>query len=117
MALLAITMLGLIQLSSIAIRQNSVSRYNTTAVAVAQQMLEQLKTQYNSDLEKGIAPISAGEYGPQTVTVGDGTGAEFEVRWTVNDLGSSKMVTVSVSPLVANDFEAKTLILTAVFSP
>ena len=120
---LAITMLGVIQLFGVSVRQTSFARYNTMAVVVAQERLERLQTEYNNEWEYGIvsADLTAGTHGPQTFTLqsppGSGTGDRvFEVTWTVNVSGSSKTVTASVAPVVVNAFETKTLNMTAVFA-
>ena len=120
---LAITMLGVIQLFGISIRQSSFARYNTLAVVVAQERLEQLQTEYNNEWESGTpaATLTDGTHGPETVTLqapaGSGTGdREFEVSWTVDVNGLSKTVTASVAPVVVNEFENKTLSMTAVFA-
>jgi type IV pilus assembly protein PilV len=117
--MLAITMLGLVQLFGVAIRQNSFARYNTQAVAVAQQKLEALQTDYNNYLEGVGADLVDGEEEVKLAAPSEsGTGSrEFVVEWKVAVSGYSREVKVSVSPVVANDFETKTLTMTAVFSP
>ena len=120
---LAITMLGVIQLFGVSVHQNSFARYNTMAVVVAQECLEGLQTEYNNEWEHGVvsANLTAGTHGPETFTLqapaGSGSGdRDFEVTWTVNVSGSSKTVTASVAPVMVNDFESKTMNMTAVFS-
>ncbi len=120
---LAITMLGVIQLFGVSIRQNSFARYNTMAVVVGQEKLEQLQTEYNNEWKYGTvaANLTDGPHGPETVTLQSPAGSSsgdrnFKVTWTVNTSGSAKTVTASVDPVVVNDFESKTMNLTAVFS-
>ena len=120
---LAITMLGVMQLFGVSVRQNSFARYNTMAVVVAQECLEGLQTEYNNEWESGFvsANLTAGTHGPQMFTLpspaGSGSGdRNFEVTWTVNVNGPAKTVTASVVPLLANDMESKTMTMTAVFS-
>ena len=124
-AILSITMLGVIQLFGISIRQSSFARYNTLAVVVAQDKLEQLQAEYNYEWETGApaASLTDGPHGPETVILqapaGSGTGdREFEVSWDVDVSGTglSKSVTATVAPDVVNEFETKTLSMTAVFA-
>lgn len=124
MAILGITMLGLIQLFAIAIRQNSFVRNNTMAVVVAQQKLEELQTDYNRQLENGTPPaaltgdLTVGLHASDPVTLESAGGnRQFQIEWTATPNGSSIEVEVTVSPAVVNDFESKTLSMTAVFSP
>ncbi len=120
---LAITMLGVIQLFGVSVRQNSFARNNTMAVVVGQEKLERLQTEYNNEWEYGIVStdLTAGNHGPETFTLQSPAGSasgdrNFEVTWTVNVNGPSKTVTASVVPLLVNDFESKTMNMTAVFS-
>ncbi len=120
---LAVTMMGVMQLFTVSVRQNSFARYNTMAVVVAQECLEGLQTEYNNEWESGVvsANLTAGTHGPETFTLpapaGSGSGdRDFEVTWTVNVAGPSKTVTASVVPLLVNDMESKTMNMTAVFS-
>ena len=120
---LAITMLGVIQLFGISIRQNTFARYNTMAVVVAQEKFEQLQTEFNNELENGTTSsnLTAGSHGPETLTLqspaGSGSGDRvFQISWTVVVNAPSKTVTVSVSPDLVNNFENKTLSMTAVYS-
>ena len=120
---LAVTMMGVMQLFTVSVRQNSFARYNTMAVVVAQECLEGLQTEYNNEWESGVvsANLTAGTHGPQTFTLpspaGSGSGdRNFEVTWTVYVSGPSKTVTASVVPLLVNDLESKTMNMTAVFS-
>ncbi len=120
---LAVTMMGVMQLFTVSVRQNSFARYNTMAVVVAQECLEGLQTEYNNEWESGVvsANLTAGNHGPQMFTLpspaGSGSGdRDFEVTWTVNINGPSKTVTASVVPLLVNDMESKTMNMTAVFS-
>ena len=124
LAVLAITMLGVVQLFGVAIQQNSFSRYNTMAISVAQQKLEFLQTEFNRELANDITitDLNAGIHSPQTVTLtqpsGSGTGNyQFRVGWIVVDSGPSKLVRVTVVPVVANEFQTKNLVMTAVFAP
>jgi len=120
---LAVTMMGVMQLFTVSVRQNSFARYNTMAVVVAQECLEGLQTEYNNEWESGVvsANLTAGTHGPQMFTLPSPTGSgsgdrDFEVTWTVNVNGPSKTVTASVVPLLVNDMESKTMNMTAVFS-
>ena len=92
---------------------------------VAQEKLEQLQAEFNYEWESGTpaATLLDGDHGPETVTLqapaGSGSGdREFQVSWTVDVSGTdlSKTVTASVAPVVANEFESKTLSMTAVFA-
>jgi len=123
LSILAITMLGVVQLFAVAIRQNSFSRYNTMAISVAQEKLEYLQTEYSRELENNVnaADLTVATHN-QAVTLtqptGSGTGDfAFDVNWTVTEIGSAKVVTVTVSPVVTNEFQTKDLVMTAVFSP
>ena len=120
---LAVTMMGVMQLFTVSVRQNSFARDNTMAVVVAQECLEGLQTEYNNEWESGVvsANLAAGNHGPQMFTLpspaGSGSGdRDFEVTWTVDINGPSKTVTASVVPLLVNDMESKTMNMTAVFS-
>ena len=120
---LAVTMMGVMQLFTVSVRQNSFARYNTMAVVVAQDCLEGLQTEYNSEWESGVvsANLTAGSHGPQTFTLPAPAGSgradrKFEVTWTVNINGPTKTVTASVVPSSANSMESKTMNRTAVFS-
>ena len=123
LSILAITMLGVVQLFAVAIRQNSFSRYNTMAISVAQQELEYLQTEYNRELENDVIAddLTSGTHTRQvnlTQPTGSGTGTfTFAVSWTVTEISSTKVVKVTVSPVVANEFQTKDLVMTAVLSP
>ncbi len=123
LAFLAVTMLGVMQLFGVSIHQNAFARYNTMALVVAQEKLEQLQTEFNNELENGTisSDLSAGSHGPETLTLyspsGSGSGDRvFQISWEVVVSAPSKTVTVSVSPDVANNFETKTLSMTALYS-
>lgn len=68
---MGISLLGLAQLLGVAIQQNSSARYNTAAVEVARGKLEQLKAEYNRQLETGVsmADLTDGEHGPVEVAL------------------------------------------------
>ncbi|MEE8350476.1 MAG: prepilin-type N-terminal cleavage/methylation domain-containing protein [Acidobacteriota bacterium] len=122
LSILAVTMLGVVQLFGFAIQQNSFSRYNTMAISVAQQKLEFLQTEFNRELANDITitDLDAGTHSPQTVTLTQPSGIgnyQFRVGWLVVDSGPSKWVKVTVTPVVANEFQTKTLAMTAIFSP
>ena len=123
LAILAITMLGVVQLFAVAIRQNSFSRYNTMAISVAQQNLEYLQTEYNRELQNDVvaADLTAGNHTRTVVLTqptGSGTGDfSFDVSWTVTEIGSTNLVKVTVSPVVENEFQTRDLEMTAVFAP
>ena len=104
-AVLAITFMGLIQLMSVGLQQNSRARSSTMLVAVAQQQLEQLRTKHSKELESGTASsdLTAGSHGPLTVTLAapsDSLMADnlFQVTWDVAISGQQKTVTVNVVP-------------------
>ena len=120
---LAITMLGVMQLFGVSIHQNTFARYNTMALVVAQEKLEQLQTEFNNELENGTTSsnLTAGSHGPETLTLysptGSGSGDRvFQISWTVVVNAPSKTVTVSVAPDVVNNLETKTLSMTALYS-
>ena len=124
LTVLAITMLGLVQLYGVAIRTNSLARYSTMSLSVAQQQLEQLQTEFGNELDTGTASpnLTAGTHGPITMTLaappGSGSGDRvFEVNWRVAENGDTKTVNVVVGPVNIDEFETKTLTMTTVFSP
>ena len=128
LVILSISCLGLAQLMGVATRQNAFARYNTMAVEVAQMKLEELKTQYNNELETGTtdADLTAnshpsGSPGYQLVTLDEPTysnigDSQFQVTWTVTVVGGQKTITVSVDPQVQNELTNSTLSLTTIFS-
>ena len=123
-AVLAITFLGLIQLMSVGLQQNSRARSSTMLVAVAQQQLEQLRTKHSKELESGTASsdLAAGSHGPLTVTLAapsDSVMADnlFQVTWDVAISGQQKTVTVNVVPQSQNELVNETLSVASVFVP
>ncbi len=122
-AVLAISVLALGQLMSVAIRQNAFTRVETMSTAIAQEKLETLRAVYNRELETETASddLTAGSHGPQTMTMeapiessmGD---SEFQVSWTVTIAGTRKTVDVTVEPQVANELNSD-LHLTTIFVP
>ena len=123
-AVLAITFLGLAQLMSVGLQQNSRARSSTMLVTVAQQQLEQLRTKYSKELESGTASsdLTAGSHGPQTVTLAapsDSLMADnlLQVTWDVVISGQQKTVTVNVVPQSQNVLVNQTLSVASVFVP
>jgi prepilin-type N-terminal cleavage/methylation domain-containing protein len=125
LTVLAIALLGLAQLVGISINQNAFSRHNTAGIQLAQEKLEQLKAQYNRELETGVAAadLVSASFGPETVTLAapDYTGQrdrEFLVSWTVADAGGArKSVSVTVTARNQNALQTKTITINSLFSP
>lgn len=122
-AVLAISVLALGQLMSVAIRQNAFTRVETMSTAIAQEKLETLRAVYNRELETETASddLTAGSHGPQTMTMEAPTessmgDSEFQVSWTVTIAGTRKTVDVTVEPQVANELNSD-LHLTTIFVP
>ncbi len=123
LAVLAITLLGLGQLVSTAVRQNASTRFETMGVLIAQEKLEALRGEYNRELESdtGSSDLTAGSHGPETLIMEAPAGSrmgdsEFEVSWTVTIAGSQKTVNVTVEPQVSNQLITD-LSMTTVFVP
>jgi prepilin-type N-terminal cleavage/methylation domain-containing protein len=125
LTVLAIALLGLAQLVGISINQNAFARHNTVGIQLAQERLEQLRAQYNRELETGVsaATLASGSHGPVTVTLpaSDRTGQqdrEFLVSWTVGNAGGTrKSVSVTVTARNQNALQNKTITLNSLFSP
>ncbi len=123
LAVLAITLLGLGQLVSTAVRQNAATRFETMGVLIAQEKLEALRGEYNRELESetGSSDLTAGSHGPETLIMEAPAGSsmgdsEFEVSWTVIIAGPQKTVNVTVEPQVSNQLITD-LSLTTIFVP
>lgn len=123
LAVMAITLLGLGQLVSTAVRQNAATRFETMGVLIAQEKLEALRGEYNRELESetGSSDLTAGSHGPETLIMEAPAGSsmgdsEFEVSWTVTIAGSQKTVNVTVEPQVSNQLITD-LSMTTVFVP
>jgi type IV pilus modification protein PilV len=123
LAVLAITLLGLVQVMSTAVRQNASTRFESMGVLIAQEKLESLRAEYNRELEAemGSSNLTAGSHGPETMTMEAPTGSsmgdsEFEVSWTVTIAGPQKIVNVIVEPQVSNQLTTD-LSLTTIFVP
>ena len=123
LAVLAITLLGLGQLVSTAVRQNASTRFETMGVLIAQEKLEALRGEYNRELESetGSSDLSAGSHGPETLIMEAPAGSsmgdsEFEVSWTVIIAGPQKTVNVTVEPQVSNQLITD-LSMTTIFVP
>ncbi len=123
LAVLAISLLGMVQLISTAVRQNASSRFETMGVLIAQEKLEALRAEYNMELEAqtGSSGLTAGSHGPETLIMEAPTGSsmgdsEFEVSWTVTIAGPQKTVNVTVEPLVSNQLITD-LSMTTIFVP
>ncbi len=123
LAVLAITLLGLGQLVSTAVRQNASTRFETMGVLIAQQKLEALRGEYNRELESetGSSDLTAGSHGPETLIMEAPAGSsmgesEFEVSWTVIIAGPQKTVNVIVEPQVSNQLITD-LSMTTIFVP
>ena len=123
LAVLAITLLGLGQLVSTAVRQNASTRFETMGVLIAQEKLEALRGEYNRELESetGSSDLSAGSHGPETLIMEAPAGSsmgdsEFEVFWTVIIAGPQKTVNVTVEPQVSNQLITD-LSMTTIFVP
>ena len=123
LAVLAITLLGLGQLVSTAVRQNAATRFETMGVLIAQEKLEALRGEYNRELESetGSSDLTAGSHGPETLIMEAPAGSsmgdsEFEVSWTVIIAGPQKTVNVTVEPQVSNQLITD-LSMTTIFVP
>ena len=123
LAVLAITLLGLGQLVSTAVRQNASTRFETMGVLIAQEKLEALRGEYNRELESetGSSDLTAGSHGPETLIMEAPAGSsmgdsEFEVSWTVIIAGPQKTVNVTVEPQVSNQLITD-LSMTTIFVP
>ncbi len=123
LAVLAITLLGLGQLVSTAVRQNASTRFETMGGLIAQEKLEALRGEYNRELESetGSSDLTAGSHGPETLIMEAPAGSsmgdsEFEVSWTVIIAGPQKTVNVTVEPQVSNELTTG-LSLTTIFVP
>ncbi len=123
LAVLAITLLGLGQLVSTAVRQNASTRSETMGVLIAQEKLEALRGEYNWELEAetGSSDLTAGSHGPETMIMEAPAGSsmgdsEFEISWTVTIAGSQKTVNVTVEPQLSNELTTD-LSLTTIFVP
>ncbi len=123
LAVLAITLLGTVQLMSTAIRQNASTRFETMGTLIAQEKLESLRGEYNNELEAntGSSDLTAGSHGPETMIMEAPTGSsmgdtQFEVSWTVTIAGPQKIVNVTVEPQVSNQLTTD-LSLTTIFVP
>ncbi|TDI13632.1 MAG: prepilin-type N-terminal cleavage/methylation domain-containing protein [Acidobacteria bacterium] len=123
LAVMAITLLGLGQLVSTAVRQNAATRFETMGVLIVQEKLEALRGAYNRELESetGSSDLTAGSHGPETLIMEAPAGSsmgdsEFEVSWTVTIAGSQKTVNVTVEPQVSNQLITD-LSLTTIFVP
>lgn len=124
LAVMAITLLGLGQLVSTAVRQNAATKvFETMGVLIVQEKLEALRGAYNRELESetGSSDLTAGSHGPETLIMEAPAGSsmgdsEFEVSWTVTIAGSQKTVNVTVEPQVSNQLITD-LSMTTVFVP
>ena len=123
LAVLAISLLGVLQLMSTAVRQNASTRFETMGALIAQEKLEALRAEFNRELEAetGSSDLTAGSHGPETMTMEAPTGSSmgdsgFEVSWTVTIAGPQKTVNVTVEPQVSNQLTTD-LSLTTIFVP
>ena len=123
LAVLAITLLGLGQLVSTAVRQNASTRFETMGVLIAQEKLEALRGEYNRELESetGSSDLTAGSHGPETLIMEAPAGSsmgdsEFEVSWTVIIAGPQKTVNVTVESQISNQLITD-LSMTTIFVP
>jgi prepilin-type N-terminal cleavage/methylation domain-containing protein len=124
LAVLTITLLGVVQLMAIAVRQVALARFETMAAVIGQTKLEELRAVYNNELETGTdsSDLAAGSHGPTTVTLaapahssmGD---SSFEVSWAVIESGTRKIVSVTIEPQVSNELNSGNFSLTAIFVP
>jgi prepilin-type N-terminal cleavage/methylation domain-containing protein len=124
MAILSVTFLGLAQLLTVGLQQNSLSRSRTMAVTVGQQQLEKLRATYNRELESGSpsSQLTPGAHGPETVTLSAPSDSvmednPFQVTWAVAVSGQQRTVTVDVVPQSQNDMVNQSLTIASVFSP
>ncbi len=128
---MGISLLGLAQLLGVAMQQNSSARYTTAAVEVARGKLEQMKAQYNRQLESGaaMADLTDGEHGPVSVALPSHSD-EYSVRnvvmkwWVESPSGTRKNIRITVWPAGAstNDpnyatLQAKAITVNTVLTP
>lgn len=123
LTILSISLLALIQLMQVAVRQNALARFETMVAVVAQDKLETLRAAYNNELETdtGSSALTAGSHGPETMTMAAPTNSsmgdsEFQVSWTVTVAGTQKIVNVTVEPQVSSELFMD-LSLTTIFVP
>lgn len=124
LVVLTITLLGVVQLMAIAVRQVALARVETMAAVIAQSKLEELRAVYNNELETETDSndLTAGSHGPTTVTLaapahssmGD---RQFEVSWAVIASGTRKIVSVTIEPQVPSALNSTNFSLTAIFVP
>ncbi|MDA2938735.1 prepilin-type N-terminal cleavage/methylation domain-containing protein [Acidobacteria bacterium AH-259-A15] len=124
LAILTISLLGLVQLIATALNQSALARNNTMAISIAQEKLEQLRTAYNNDLNTGTSStdLTAGSHGPETVTLqapsySNMADQPFQVSWTVAVSGQQKTVTATVVPQNQNQMQSTSLSIITVFAP
>jgi Tfp pilus assembly protein PilV len=112
---LAIGLLTLGQLVTLAIRQNSEARYSSLEVAVAQGQVEILRAEYDKELRTAQPSdmLTAGSH-----TLDGGESAKFAVSWSVV-IGTrkSKTVAVTVTPAEAGVAFNRSVTITCAFSP
>ncbi len=124
LVVLSISLLALVQLMGTALNQSAFSQNNTTAAAVVQGKIEELRTAYTRELEtrSALADLTGGSHGPQTVTLASPGHSNmgdklFLVTWNVNISGRLKTITGTVQPVVENTRQSESLLFTTVFSP
>jgi len=127
---MAISVLGLAQLIGVSVHQSALARNNTMAITVATQMVEELKTNFNKELNDKIADpfaadhtnLTAGAHGPRSVSLAPPTGSAMGtvtwiVSWDVVISGNQKTVEVEVAPQISNSVQNETVAITTVFMP
>ncbi|MFQ5741317.1 MAG: prepilin-type N-terminal cleavage/methylation domain-containing protein [Acidobacteriota bacterium] len=114
MAVLAISILGMAQLTALAVQQNSFARYNTAAVEIARGKLEELESVYSWELTTVTSSpdLTDGEHGPETVVLPSDTqtqgSRDFSVSWTVSSPSTTrKDIVITVRPAGVSDPESQ----------
>jgi prepilin-type N-terminal cleavage/methylation domain-containing protein len=123
MVVLAVGLIALGQLVTVAINQNAMSRSTSVGISVAQGKLEELRTAYNRGLENGTseADLAAGTHAAVVVSLPSGYGTatrDFDVSWTVTDMSATeKTVQVTVQPRQGNFLNSRSVSITSHFAP
>jgi len=122
---LAVALLGLAQLTVVALDTYEFSEYNSKATGIAQAKIEQLRALFNAELDTGmpIESLAEGSYGPETVTlrVPEETSQNFQkfrLFWNISRAsGGARLITVQVVPFDDIALKNKVITMTAYFAP
>lgn len=122
---LAVSLLGLAQLITVALSQHTAAQLGSLASGLAQAKVEELQALYQWELEKqeSHVDLSIGDHGPETVELdppeGSASGSwTFQIRWQVSQPApAQKAVTVTVFPETENPLFARPVTLVSRFAP